>query len=137
MADHLATVTSIYDAFGRGDIPAILEQLADDVQWEQWASWSPQEAGVPWLQPRRGEEAVREFFAIVGTWEMREFRVLDLLASGHQVAAEVVIEAGLPDDGAMLRDEEVHLWTFDEAGKVRRFRHYVDTAKHIAAAREG
>ena len=136
MTDHLAAVARIYDAFGRGDIPSILEQLADDVQWEEWAGWSPHEAGVPWLQPRRGKAAVLEFFKIVGTWQMREFRVLDLLASGNQVAAEIVIDARIPDTGATLRDEEMHLWTFDEAGKVSRFRHYLDTAKHIAAARK-
>jgi uncharacterized protein len=35
--------------------------------------------------------------------------------------------------GGHYRDEEIHLWTFDDAGKVVRLRHYVDTAKHIAA----
>jgi hypothetical protein len=33
-----------------------------------------------------------------------------------------------------LFDEELHLWTFDEDGRVVRLRHYRDTAKHIAAA---
>jgi hypothetical protein len=28
---------------------------------------------------------------------------------------------------------EDHLWTFNEAGTVSALRHYVDTAKHIAA----
>ena len=58
---------------------------------------------------------------------MRDFRVLDLLASERQVAAEVRIVT------AAFTDEEVHLWTFGEHGLVTRFRHYVDTAKHIAA----
>ena len=137
MADHRATVARIYEAFGRGDLPAILDHLADDVEWEQWERWSPHEAGVPWLRPRRGKDAVAEFFGIVGAWEMRDFRVLNLLASDTQVVAEIVIDARIPDTGATVRDEELHLWTFDEAGKVRRFRHYVDTAKHIAAARGG
>jgi hypothetical protein len=30
-------------------------------------------------------------------------------------------------------DEELHLWTLDEQQKIVRMRHYVDTAKHIAA----
>ena len=37
-------------------------------------------------------------------------------------------------DGGRFADEELHLWTFDDAGRVTRYRHYVDTAKHIAAA---
>jgi ketosteroid isomerase-like protein len=47
--------------------------------------------------------------------------------------AEVMIDIRLPN-GGRYRDEERHLWTFGEEGKVVRLRHYVDTAKHIAAA---
>jgi ketosteroid isomerase-like protein len=32
---HLGTVQGIYQAFGSGDVPAILERLAEDVAWEQ------------------------------------------------------------------------------------------------------
>jgi hypothetical protein len=32
MADHVATVASIYEAFGRGDVPAILAALSEDVR---------------------------------------------------------------------------------------------------------
>ena len=31
------------------------------------------------------------------------------------------------------RDEEMHLWTFGDDGKVSRLGHDVETAKHIAA----
>jgi hypothetical protein len=31
--------------------------------------------------------------------------------------------------------EEIHLWTFDDSGKVAGLRHYTDTAKHIKAAK--
>jgi len=37
--------------------------------------------------------------------------------------------------GKTLRDLEVHLWTFDDAGRVVRFRHVVDTHAHHLAAR--
>jgi len=44
------------------------------------------------------------------------------------------LEADLPAfGGGHYRDEEMHLWTFDDNGKVTRLRHYVDTAKHVAA----
>jgi ketosteroid isomerase-like protein len=55
------------------------------------------------------------------------------MADDNQVAAEVVIEVEIPVTGGHYRDEEMHLWTFDETGKVIRLRHYIDTAKHIAA----
>ena len=46
---NIPTVQDIYAAFGRGDVPAILAQLAEDVDWE----YGMADAGVPWLQPRR------------------------------------------------------------------------------------
>jgi uncharacterized protein len=130
---NLAAIQSVYAAFGRGDIPAVLELVAEDVRWEEWTDSFAQRAGVPWLRARTGRDGVSDFFSIVGTFEITEFSVNDLMASDNQVTAEVVIDAKLPD-GSHYRDEEIHLWTFDPTGKVTRMRHYVDTAKHIAAA---
>ena len=56
------------------------------------------------------------------------------MANDRQVAAEFVINA-TPPGAQRYRDEEVHLWTFGDDGKVTRLRHYTDTAKHIAAAK--
>ena len=35
--DNVKTVQLIYEAFGRGDVPRILEQLSDDVACDQEA----------------------------------------------------------------------------------------------------
>lgn len=134
MSNHLATVGAIYEAFGKGDIPTILGYMADDVRWEEWDDNSAQRAGVPWLQPRRGRDGVLAFFQVMGGLQVLDFRVLSLLAGGNQVAAEIEIEFQSPATGRRLRDQEVHLWTFDGGGRVIRMRHYADTAKHIAAA---
>jgi uncharacterized protein len=134
MSTHADSVREIYEAFGRGDIPAILERLHPEVAWESWAGNSAQAADVPWLKPRSGRDGVADFFAEVGKLEIREFAVLDVLESGRQVAVEVLIDAHVPQTGGHYRDEELHLWTFDESGQAIRMRHYVDTAKHIRAA---
>jgi uncharacterized protein len=131
--DNAATVAAIYDAFGRGDVPAILERLADDVAWEQWPDNFAQRVGVPHLVPRRGRADVAGFFGLIGAWTVLDFAVLDLIGTGRQVAAEVRASFALPG-GARFSDEELHLWTFGKDGRVVRFRHYCDTAKHIAAS---
>jgi ketosteroid isomerase-like protein len=129
------TVGKIYEAFGRGDVGFILDQLADDVAFESWSDNSSQAAGVPWMTPRTGPAGVAEFFTYVGTqMEIADFQVLDVLAGERQVGVEVLIEAKVSATGGSYRDEELHLWTFGEDGKVTRMRHYTDTAKHIAAA---
>jgi ketosteroid isomerase-like protein len=136
MQNHVTTVNSIYDAFGKGDIHTIINYLSDDIQWEQWADNTAQKAGVPWMQARHGKEGAWEFFKMVGEWNIKEFQVLSIMGNDNQVAAEFVIEADVPASGNHFRDEEMHLWTFDEQGKVTRLRHYSDTAKHMATAKK-
>jgi uncharacterized protein len=132
---NTATVNRIYEAFGKGDIPAIINELADDVRWEQWADNSAQKAGVPWLVARKGKDGAVEFFKIVAGFTIQDFQVLSIMGNGNQVAAEFIIEADVPATGGHYRDEEMHLWTFNDQGKVIRLRHYTDTAKHIGAAK--
>lgn len=43
----------IHAAFGRGDIPCILAQSAEDVDWEH-----DKVAPVPWRRPRKGRAQV-------------------------------------------------------------------------------
>ena len=133
---NVAAVQRIYEAFGRGDMPGILGELAEDVTFDQWADNHAQRAGVPWIAERRGHDGVMEFFGVVGTLDISDFQVLSMMAGGDQVVVEVVIEARTPE-GGHYRDEELHLWTFNADGKVSRLRHYTDTAKHMAAARVG
>jgi ketosteroid isomerase-like protein len=131
---NIATVQGIYEAFGKGDVPAILGVLADEVEWESWADNSAVKAGVPWMVPRHGKQDVVKFFEIAGQMKITDLQVLSMMEGGSQVAVEFILEADLPTyGGGHYRDEEVHLWTFNDAGQVVRLRHYTDTAKHIAA----
>jgi ketosteroid isomerase-like protein len=130
------TVAGIYEAFGTGDVPAILAVLADDVEWEAWESNSAVDAGVPWMIPRHGKDEVVRFFETAAQMKIVDLKVLSMMEGDNQVAVEFVIEADLPAHGCgHYRDEELHLWSFNAEGKVTRLRHYVDTAKHVAAFR--
>jgi hypothetical protein len=131
---HVDTVTAMYEAFGRGDVAAILEHLSEDVTWDVTEEpWTPHTAGVPWLLPRRGHAEVAEFFQIAGAWTYERFEVLDLMASDTQVAAEVRLVADLPN-GGRLDEVVMHVWRFGEDGSVVALRRMLDTASHIAAA---
>ena len=132
---NLDTVQSLYEAFGRGDIPTILGHLADDVAWHQFDDNTAIAAGVPWLAPRTGVAGATEFFTAIGgrDLEVTDFQVLALLDGGDKVAAECVVEAKVPGTDRGYRDEIVHLWSFNDAGQVTRYRQYVDTAKETAA----
>ena len=107
-----------------------LALMADDVVVEDpigEAVTNPDGRGV------RGKAGVGEFFASLGAIEMHDFQVHNFLGGGNQVVASITIELTVKATGKRLRDEELHLWTFDDAGKVIAMRHYVDTAKHLRA----
>jgi ketosteroid isomerase-like protein len=126
------TIQEIYQAFGRGDVPAIIERLAEDVAWEHDAN----DYGVPWLKPGRGRQHVQSFFGVVATQlSSSKFELKGLLAGDNQVVAIVDLEATANATKKPLRDLELHLWTFAPNGKVSRFRHVVDTHQHWLASR--
>jgi len=133
MADNTKTVQAIYDAFQRGDIAGILAKMSPDVVWDGWPDNRAQQAGVPYLQCRKGREGVAAFFQSLANMKFHGFQVRNLLAGGNQVAAEVAVDIEFTPSGHRLKDDEIHLWTFDSSGEIVRFRHYLDTAKQVEA----
>jgi ketosteroid isomerase-like protein len=131
-ATNLAIIAGIYEAFGRGDIDHILGLIADDCAWDSWLDNHGQNAGIPPMTRRHGPAGVAEFFVYVATMQIQDFQVLDMLASDGQVVVEVQISIAMPDGGS-LTDEELHLYSLNDDGKISRMRHYVDTAKQIKA----
>jgi len=127
---HKETVLEMYAAFGRGDVPSILERLAPDVEWEYDASPTQ----VPWLQPRRGRAGAAEFFESLGDFEFHRFEIRMILEEGMTVVALLDNEATVRKTGIRVQElEEVHIWHFGDDGLVTRFRHRIDTLKHLRA----
>jgi uncharacterized protein len=124
-------VKGIYDAFGRGDIPWILEQLADDVTWEYGAVAND----VPWLKPRRGRSDVGGFFQTVAeNLEFRSLSIHSVLGDGPLVVALADLDILVKRTGkSLVEKDEPHLWHFDAQGKVVKFKHAADTYGHRVA----
>ena len=125
---NLETVKAIYEAFGKGDIPFILSCLDENVAWEKWHSNQAQKADVPYLREKNSPNGVLEFFVETGKLGIKSFEVVSIMDGGNKLAAEFNLESE-----RFGYEEEMHLWTFNEAGKIVGLRHYLDTAKHIAA----
>jgi ketosteroid isomerase-like protein len=121
---QVSIVQAIYEAFGRGDFPAILVHLAEDVEWE----YGVNSTDVPWLQRRRGRSAVPAFFEALGALDIQAFDVRALLAADNVVLALTGLDATVRATGIrIVEDDEVHTWYFNEANEVVRFRHRIDT----------
>ena len=127
---NLDAVRRIYDAFVRGDVPGVVAELSDDVEWEYGAV----STDVPWLRPLRGKEMVPAFFRQLGTnTQMERFEVKALLEGDDVVVALVDARFRVTRTGKHVDEEdEVHLWRFRD-GKVVRFRHRADTHMHHTA----
>lgn len=134
-ARNVETVQGIYEAYGRGDIDAILERLDEDVRWEHHPTGNAaQDEDVPYMRPRNGREQVAGFFADIDEdFEMHEFNPHSFLASDDLVAAVIEYDLTVKATGKRVRDEEIHLMRFGPDGKMTEYRHFLDTAKAIDA----
>jgi len=127
---NLPTVQAIYEAFGRGDVPAILSRLANTVEWEYGAT----SVEVPWLQARRGREGAAAFFASLAALDFKKFTPKTFLEGPGVVVVLLDVEFVVKATGKIVAEEDqVHLWNFNEQGEISRFRHRVDTQKHALA----
>lgn len=119
---NLDSVQAIYEAFGRGDVDAILDHLADDVEWDLDAPGY----GIPIFEPGTGKEHARRFFAAIQDLEFRRFEPTNFLSGGNQIAVPINVEVELKATGNVVEALEIHLWTFGDDGKVSRFFHAID-----------
>ena len=61
---NVSLVQGLYEAFARGDIPAILEAMDPDIVWNV-----PQAPGYPLGGVRRGPQSIAsEFFSVIPTY---------------------------------------------------------------------
>ena len=124
------TVQAIYEAFGRGDVPTILDKLDDAVEWETTVPVSD----VPWLQARRGKAKIVGFFESLAPLKITRFEPHTIFDGGDKVFVLIKFEAtargksySFPNNG--------HLWQFNAAGKVVKYDHVTDTAQMIRMAK--
>ena len=123
MADNVALAQATYDAFGRGDIPAVLGVMADDVEWheaEHVLYWP----GGPFIGPQAVVEGV--FARIPQDYEGFTVNVRRLVGFG-----DTVIMEGRYSGRAKATDQDfdiqvAHVLDFRN-GKLVRFQQYVDT----------
>jgi ketosteroid isomerase-like protein len=133
---NATVIGELYAAFGRGDLPSIMETLDDKISWDADSAdnYAQRGGGLDHFRPRHGRAGAGQFFAVLGGYTFNEFRVEAIIAGDQYVVAKVAVDVTTPT-GGRARDEELHLWTFDAAGRIIATRHYLDTAKHLAASR--
>ncbi len=88
------TVLSLYQAYGRGDLDAVMRLLADDVEWNNHpVENAAQSVGVEVERHRRGKQEVAGFFEALGGLEMHHFAPVMWLENDTQVAVVMSLDA--------------------------------------------
>jgi len=125
---NMDVVQQTYAAFGRGDIPALLSLLCDDVQWS-----SPGSSVIPWAGTRHGHEGVLEFFSLIGeTLEIVQFEPREFVSQGDTIVVLGYERSLVKPTGRTFEQEWAHVYTLRN-GKIARVRLFEDTAAQVAA----
>jgi ketosteroid isomerase-like protein len=126
--ENLKLIQDVYEAFGRGDLPAILGSLTDDVDWNH-----PRPDRIPWGGQRRGPEEVTGFFVALGqTVDVEEFQPQRFHADLDTVIVFGRERMRARATGRNYENQWVHEFVIRD-GKIAKFTEYTDTAAIIAA----
>jgi uncharacterized protein len=121
----ITTVQSVYEAFGRGDIGFILDQLTDDVDWAS----CPDSDVAPWHGIHQSKAEVPHFFKALGeNLEITEFTPLSFAANDTDVMVVTRWSATALATGKTATMDIHHWWRFRD-GKIYLYRGTEDTAQ--------
>lgn len=118
-------VDAICEAFGKGDIPALLGFLDPDVDWKSTVTLNE----LPWHRRRKRLAAATKFFLSRGDYDFHAYvQKVILDAPGELVFSVISHEIMLKKNGARITiPDEVQLLYFNAADKIGKFAHQVGT----------
>ncbi len=123
-----ARVEAIYAAYLGGDMPFVMDALADDVRWV-----SGEEACAPWCGARVGRDGVAAYFAaLAAECEILDYRIGQVIVDGDNAAVTATVRARFHRSGIEQVLDKVDVLRLRD-GQVAEFREYYDTSA-IAAA---
>lgn len=112
-----------YEAFGRGDIQAVLENYTPETEWHS-------QSGSRWIGGVfRGPQAIlQEVFMRIGEfWDNFSVETREFLDAGDRVIVLGTVRATAKSTGKAVETPFVHIAQYRD-GKVIRFETYEDTA---------
>jgi|SRR5581483_4792500 len=120
---NIKTAQAGYDAFKRGDIPGVLANLDEAIEWV-----TPELPAMAGSGKKRGHAGVLEFFQSVNDcWNFEAFEPREFIARGDVLAVQGYYRAKARKTGLAAEAEWVMVWRFRD-GKCTHFQEYTDTA---------
>jgi ketosteroid isomerase-like protein len=124
-------VQEMFTAFGKGDIPGVLDTLAEDIEWRIAGPSELSYAGL-----HRGRDEVAKFFETLGqAAEFEAFEAQEYFSRGDKVVVLGRERQRIKATGLVVETEWAMVFTV-RSGKIARYHNYVDTHA-LAAAHRG
>jgi len=122
--DNATVVGSLYQAFGRGDIPFIIDHLSADCKWIGAGEGSLPQGGT-----YKGKDVLNFFVKLGETEEFNEFNPVSISnINDNEVVAFGNMTATSKLTGRKVSSEWAMHWKFNDEGKVIYFHDFFDTA---------
>jgi hypothetical protein len=118
-------VRSVYAAFDRGDLGAILAAVSPDAAVHQ----TPE---LPWGGHHLGHAGLQRFLGALTAHVQARFVPDTIFAAGHQVVSVGHSRGTVRANGRAFEVAAVHVWTVVDE-RVTRFEAYIDTPAMRAA----
>ncbi len=124
---HVKNLKSLYEAFGRGEIPTVLEAMDPNIEWHEAES-------NPYAPPSGGafhgpDSVLNELFMKLNE-EWDDFTVTP--STFHDAGDHVIVEgrySGTFKETGIKNDTPFcHIWEY-KGGKIIKFQQYTDTAE--------
>jgi ketosteroid isomerase-like protein len=123
MGTATAIVKQAYEAFGRGDVSAILNLIADEVDWELVGPMS-----LPYAGRRKNHKEVADFFAAVAhSDDIHAFEPREFIEANEHVTVLGWEDAIARDTNKKFESEWVHVFKVKN-DKIIRWRGVFNTA---------
>jgi uncharacterized protein len=129
---NIKTIQNLYEAFGRGDVAFILDNVTDDVDWQ---TDSATQAG-PWYGAHNGKDGVVDFFVAFGSaMDVERFEPFSYAANDSEVHTMVRLAATRRANGKSLDMNLHHFFQFRD-GLISYYRGTEDSAQTEAIFRD-
>jgi len=120
---NVATIKGLYDAFARGDVPAVLGMMDANISWTD-------AEGFPYGGTYHGPDAVLQgvFIPLGNEWDGFSVVPEEFIDGGDKIVAIGAYSGKYKATGKSFKAPFAHVWTLKD-GKVVVFHQHTDTAK--------
>ncbi len=130
--ENINRVRGMYEAFGRGDIPVIIDALDPEVEW-----WEAESFIYADNNPYVSSQAVLTgvFMRLGAEWDGFTVTPKEVLDAGDTAIGHGYYSGTYKPTGKQVRAQFAHFFSFRD-GKIVKFQQYTDTAQFREAVRE-